>query len=328
MIDHPTLKLFKRAVELGQVDRLKEWEFDRWRNGKKCPEGSELRAAADELWAHYESLGAPKAPPPGARTQRSGHRGSSGEAGRNAGAADPSCLGAPFHNPYTFLPFPKTAPERRKPTPLSIDEIEKERFTGIVELELETLSPLLSCSPVPASTDNGHATYEVLRIGEDVIVPATGVRGALRNLMTILAGGSLSYLDDEVWLCQGRDARLGPANPKRPDGSARNVFLAEVLDPGDATRKGKVRVGRAKLVRCRHAPVELRITDGLHETYQWTTVVGFISTHLRYSLLGHAGCLQFFDAQFRGADQEVVLTPNSSFPPASKRELVVSCQKS
>ena len=73
---------------------------------------------------------------------------------------------------------------------------------------LETLSPLLSCSPVPASTDNGHATYEVLRIGEDVIVPATGVRGALRNLMTILAGGSLSYLDDEVWLCQGRDARL------------------------------------------------------------------------------------------------------------------------
>jgi hypothetical protein len=37
-------------------------------------------------------------------------------------------------------------------------------------------------------------------------------------------------------------------------------------------------------------------------------------TPLRYSLLGHAGFLQFFDAEFRGADQEVVLTPNSSFP--------------
>jgi hypothetical protein len=26
-------------------------------------------------------------------------------------------------------------------------------------------------------------------------------------------------------------------------------------------------VGRSNLVRCRYAPVELRITDGIHETY-------------------------------------------------------------
>jgi hypothetical protein len=73
-------------------------------------------------------------------------------------------------------------------------------------------------------------------------------------------------------------------------------------------------VGRAHLVRCRYAPVELRITAGIRETYRWTTLVGFVSTHLRYSLLGHASCLQFFDAEFRGADHEVVLTSNSSFP--------------
>ena len=145
----------------------------------------------------------------------------------------------------------------------------------------------------------------------------------------------------------GSFLRPRPVLAVRIGGAARNLLLDALLDTGSddtvfeewvaATIGVDLRgaperhvgiVGRAKLVRCRHAPVELRITDGLHETYQWTTVVGFISTHLRYSLLGHAGCLQFFDAQFRGADQEVVLTPNSSFPPASKRELVVSCQKS
>jgi hypothetical protein len=31
------------------------------------------------------------------------------------------------------------------------------------------------------------------------------------------------------------------------------------------------------------------------------------------SLLGHAGFLQYFDAEFRGADREVILAPNGSF---------------
>ncbi len=75
-------------------------------------------------------------------------------------------------------------------------------------------------------------------------------------------------------------------------------------------------VGRTKLVRCRYAPVELQITDGLRETYRWTATVGFVSAPLRYSLLGYASCLQYFDAQFRGAEREVTLLPNASFPGA------------
>jgi hypothetical protein len=43
-------------------------------------------------------------------------------------------------------------------------------------------------------------------------------------------------------------------------------------------------------------------------------VVGFASTRLRYNLLGQAGFLEFFDADFRGADHEVVLIPNARFP--------------
>jgi hypothetical protein len=73
-------------------------------------------------------------------------------------------------------------------------------------------------------------------------------------------------------------------------------------------------VERPQPVRCRYAPVPLRITDGLLETYEWTAVVGFVATRLRLALLGYAGFLQYFDAEFRGADREVLLTPNRSFP--------------
>jgi hypothetical protein len=72
-------------------------------------------------------------------------------------------------------------------------------------------------------------------------------------------------------------------------------------------------VGRPAPVRCRYAAVQLQITDGSRETYQWTAVVGFVATRLRYNLLGHGGFLQFFDVEFRGAAHEMILIPNASF---------------
>ena len=50
---------------------------------------------------------------------------------------------------------------------------------------------------------------------------------------------------------------------------------------------------RARPVRCRYAPVQLRITDGRAETYEWRAVVGFVPGLLHYNLLGHAGFLQY-----------------------------------
>jgi hypothetical protein len=71
--------------------------------------------------------------------------------------------------------------------------------------------------------------------------------------------------------------------------------------------------GRAPL-QCRYVPVEMQISDGVHETYRWTAVVGFVDAQrLPRPLLGHAGFLQYFDADFRGADLEVILVPNRSF---------------
>src|SRR5262249_23671718 len=50
----------------------------------------------------------------------------------------------------------------------------------------------------------------------------------------------------------------------------------------------------------RYAQVTLRLTDG-REFCEWSALVGFTSAPLRQPLLGFAGCLQFFDADFRGS---------------------------
>ena len=71
--------------------------------------------------------------------------------------------------------------------------------------------------------------------------------------------------------------------------------------------------GRGRPVDARFVPVRLRITDG-HETYERTALIGFVPVPLRNGLLGHAGFLQYFNADFRGADHEVILMPNPKFP--------------
>ena len=160
-------------------------------------------------------------------------------------------IGLPFHNPYTFLPFSTQAPRRRRPTPLTVDEspAERNRLSGILELEVTTQSPLLTCHPNPIDDKDGHKTYQILRIGPDAIVPATGIRGALRTLLTVLTGGTLGYLNEHAYLCQGRDANLGPRGANSPPGTPAHCFLAEVVRPGTALRSGEVRLGRTMLVR-------------------------------------------------------------------------------
>ncbi|MCC5848933.1 MAG: hypothetical protein JJU29_12675 [Verrucomicrobia bacterium] len=164
----------------------------------------------------------------------------------------PSVLGEPFHNPYTFVPFPQEPPHRRKPTPLSMDELpeERSRFTGVLDLELKLLSPLITSKAEPDRDDGGHKTYSALCVGEDVILPASGVRGTLRNLMSLLTGGTLGYVDEDAWLCQGRDARLGP-KPIKPTPQSHllpdHCFLAEVVKPGGINKSGTLRLGDTKL---------------------------------------------------------------------------------
>ena len=91
------------------------------------------------------------------------------------------------------------------------------------------------------------------------------------------------------------------------------IATAVGLDLIDAEERPIGLAGRAPL-RCRYAPMEIQISDGAQETYRWTAVVGFIGAAvLPRPLLGYAGFLPYFDAEFRGADHEVVLIPNRSF---------------
>ena len=58
--------------------------------------------------------------------------------------------------------------------------------------------------------------------------------------------------------------------------------------------------------------MQFRLTDG-HEFREWTGIAGF-SSRLKQSLLGFAGCLQYFTAKFDSDVEEFELTINSKYP--------------
>jgi hypothetical protein len=86
------------------------------------------------------------------------------------------------------------------------------------------------------------------------------------------------------------------------------------IDLRQAPERQVALAGRPQPMRSRYAPVHLRITDGMQETYEWTAMVGFVAGRLHYSLLGQASFLQYFKADFDGEGLEVVLTTKPSFP--------------
>jgi hypothetical protein len=56
-----------------------------------------------------------------------------------------------------------------------------------------------------------------------------------------------------------------------------------------------------------------KISDGI-ETLTWPATVGFVSARLHDALLGQAGFLQFFGAEFDGESHVVTLMPKHTFP--------------
>ncbi|WP_288788159.1 hypothetical protein [uncultured Fibrobacter sp.] len=153
--------------------------------------------------------------------------------------------GSEFYNPYTFIPFPDKSPERHNPSFLTVDENTTEkRYTGVLNLTVETASPLLSMDSENKKEEGKHFKYKALKIGNDVIVPATSVRGSLRTLMTILSGGTLGYMDKDMWLCQRRDLSMNVLGKN----GAKKTELAEVVESGDSSHDGKIQRGITKMV--------------------------------------------------------------------------------
>jgi len=158
-----------------------------------------------------------------------------------------------FHNPYTFVPFQSGLYRRQQVTSLTGDEAGEDKtrvrhecaqlLTGYLDLEVELLRPLLTCQPDNKLLKN-HAEMAPLTIGNDVVLPATGIRGSLRTLMTILTSGTLGYINRHGFLCHKRDL---PLSTNGEEGRSRGV-LAEVVSPGGPNKSGKVRIGDTKLV--------------------------------------------------------------------------------
>jgi len=186
----------------------------------------------------------------------------------NSQSASPNIIGAPFYNPYTFMPFNNEPLDRDIPTILSLDEAkEGSLFTGLLRLKIKTLSPLMSCSPEEhqSKENKNHKEYRALTINNDVIVPATSVRGALRHMMTAITGAALTNIDEFMYLCQARDLQLGQDGKK--------LFLGEMVG------KNKIKLGETRLVdwselqnTAQKSNVELkRPKSGKEISYVWTS---------------------------------------------------------
>jgi hypothetical protein len=70
---------------------------------------------------------------------------------------------------------------------------------------------------------------------------------------------------------------------------------------------------RGQAYSMRYGQVQLQLTDGV-SLLTLPTVVAFSTAPMAYPVLGHSGCLQFFDASFLGAAPELLLQVNAYFP--------------
>lgn len=104
--------------------------------------------------------------------------------------------------------------------------------------------------------------------------------------------GCIDCAADDTLFPQYLAARLGIDLTNAPQGQAQ--------PPGHAR------------ISVLYSRVTLLLTDGF-DVCEWEAIVGFVAVPLRWALLGHAGFLEFFDVELRGARREVLLNPSSSF---------------
>lgn len=99
---------------------------------------------------------------------------------------------AEFVNPYTFVPH-APVPERKVPAGHAI--MDADRFSGVLKVTLTAKTPLL----VGGFTPDGKEEKAVLPRRKDpagaVMIPGSGLMGAVRSVHEALAGGCMRVLD-------------------------------------------------------------------------------------------------------------------------------------
>jgi hypothetical protein len=95
------------------------------------------------------------------------------------------------------------------------------------------------------------------------------------------------------------------------------VFAADLpplLDIALSPRTGHVVRWRGQTYPLHFGDVELELTDDSGAVWRWPAVVSFSPAPMRYPIVGTCGCLQFFDARFRGVDRIVEIETNGTYP--------------
>jgi hypothetical protein len=139
--------------------------------------------------------------------------------------------------------------------------------------------------------------------------------GPLLPLIPVsLTGQTSSARFDQAYVDTGTDVCLFPLDYGHQIG-------VQFLDDGTWTI-----VWGGERRKARYGKVQLELTDGT-STWSWPAGVAFLDVppdKLRFPLLAHAGFLEFMDATFFGAKQELCLATNPSFPGTTTRIAPIS----
>lgn len=168
------------------------------------------------------------------------------EVARHVSAVSPFPHGYRFHNPYNFV-RPMRDVDRSQFEDINVQLLGRmappphDRYLGLsgrITCRLETVTPLFVSSAENVTKDpeqSSHHHYEFFKLGTTKAIPASTLRGAIRNIYEIatnssfsnLTGNRLSYRlpSDEV-------QKMVPARIEQGEGEDRNWYLR--LLPGTA----------------------------------------------------------------------------------------------
>lgn len=129
-----------------------------------------------------------------------------------------------------------------------------------------------------------------------------------RPVATVRIGGSVGSAYLRALVDTGADHTIMPFSV------AEDVGAELFVDEEDAARG--VSGHEISIIPGR---VELELLDP-DESRTWTTIIGFVkfaAPEDECSILGHAGCLEYFFATFDGVAQVVELTPRTDLPDST-----------
>lgn len=134
------------------------------------------------------------------------------------------------------------------------------------------------------------------------VYPLGGIFFRPRPVVPIVVSGPLGFRSYDACLDIGTDDTLFP----KALATLLGIPLTQPPNHGEAKPVG------GQPITYPYGRLTLRLSDGI-EAYEWQALVGFIDVPLIWPLLGIAGFFQFFDVQFLGQQQEVIVTANASF---------------